>query len=267
MNSIRFLSGMISTVGVLVKRTFRKAAASPHIDTDDPVRRTVAMLHPPELNLVITDIVEHGADAKTFRLATIKGSGTGLPPFRAGQFLSIKETIGGLHVSRPYSISSAPYEAGGNGNGFYEITVRRLSDGFFSPCIFHAWKKGAHVSAAGPHGEFYHEPLRDTGDIVAIAGGSGITPFLSMAREIARNGMDARLTILYGVRNMGEALFKENLLSLAAQVPDRISICYVVSEPDGTEHVDNREVINSLRVACLSAKLSKEIVLGGGPGE
>ncbi|MGD0275132.1 MAG: flavin reductase family protein [Syntrophales bacterium] len=234
MNSIRFLSGMVGTVGVLAKRTYRKATALPYIDISDPVRKTVSMIHPPELKLVITEIFEHSSDARTFRLAA-EGSGTVLPLFRAGQYLSIKETIERLYISRPYSISSAPYEASGNGGGFYEITVRMLSDGFFSPFIFDAWKKGTRVSATGPHGEFYHEPIRDTGDIVAIAGGSGITPFFSMARQIARGGMDARLTILYGIRNMREALFMENLISLANQVPDRISVCYVVSEPDGTE--------------------------------
>jgi ferredoxin-NADP reductase len=233
MNFFHLLTGMAGTVGALVHRAFKKAAARPYIDIDDPVRRTVFILHPPSLDLMVSKIVDHGPDARTFRL--VPADDTNPPPFRAGQYLSLKGAWEGACVSRPYSISSAPYEARLPGGGYYEITVKRLSDGFVSPLVFTTWKEGTRVSASGPHGEFYHEPLRDSRDIVAVAGGSGITPFLSMAREIAHGSMDARLTILYGVRTMREALFEKELLSLAEKMPDRLGVCYVVSEPDGTE--------------------------------
>ncbi len=235
MNVFRFSAGLAATVGALAQRTLKKAAARPVIDMDDPVRRTVSILHPPILDLVISEVIEHGADARTFRLSPAGNLTDRLPPFRAGQYLSLKVTIDRCRVTRPCSISSAPHEAGPSGGGYYEITVKRLADGFVSPHIFTTWEKGTPVKASGPHGEFYHEPLRDARDIVAVAGGSGITPFLSMAREIARGGMDARITILYGVRTMREALFEKELTELVKNAPDRLSVCWVVSEPDGTE--------------------------------
>jgi ferredoxin-NADP reductase len=235
MNLFQFIAGMGSTVGALIHRAYKKAAARPQIDMDDPVRRTVSIIHPPTLDLVVSDIIEHGRDARTFRLVPATAGTDGLPPFRAGQYLTIKGTWEGARVSRPYSISSAPYEARVPGQGCYEMTVKELSDGFVSPHIFSDWKVATRVSATGPHGEFYHEPLRDAADIVAVAGGSGITPFLSMAREIAHGGMDARLTILYGVRTMADALFERELMAIAGANPDRVAVCYVVSEPDGTE--------------------------------
>ncbi len=233
MNLFQLVGGMAGTVGALVHRAFKKAVTRPYIDVSDPVRRTVSILHPLSLDLVVSGIVEHGADARTFRLAP--ADGTNPPPFRAGQYISLKGSWGGARVSRPYSISSAPYEAGLRGGGYYEITVKRVSEGFVSPLVLGGWKKGTRVSASGPHGEFYHETLRDSRDIVAVAGGSGITPFLSMAREIAHGGMDARLTILYGVRTTADALFEKELLSLSGSAPERLGVCYVVSEPDGTE--------------------------------
>ncbi|MBN2225461.1 MAG: 2Fe-2S iron-sulfur cluster binding domain-containing protein [Deltaproteobacteria bacterium] len=235
MNFFEFTVGTVGTVRALAQRALKKAAARPFIDTDDPVRRTVSILHPPALDLVVSDVFEHGPDGRTFRLVPTGGKGDRLPPFRAGQYLSIKGTWGGACVSRPYSISSAPYEALLATGGYYEITVKRQSDGLVSPHIFSTWQKATRVSASGPHGEFYHEPLRDAGDIVAIAGGSGITPFLSMAREIIHGDMEARLVILYGVRTMDEALFEKELIRLAGVAPDRLRVCYVVSEPDGTE--------------------------------
>ena len=49
-----------------------------------------------------------------------------------------------------------------------------------------------------PFGQFYYEPLRDAKNVVALAGGSGITPFVSMAKEIAAGKLPIHLTILYG---------------------------------------------------------------------
>jgi glycine betaine catabolism B len=234
MNLFRFIAGVAGTAGALAQRAARKAAARPFIDVTDPVRRTVSILHPPVLDLVVSGIVEHGPDARTFRLRPV-GASERLPPFRAGQYLSLKGTFDGVRVSRPYSISSAPFEANGAGGGFYEITVKRLSDGFVSPLVFSTFREGTRLSASGPHGEFYQEPLRDARTIVAVAGGSGITPFLSMAREVAHGGMEATLTILYGVRTMADALFEQELVSLSETAADRLRVCYVVSEPDGSE--------------------------------
>jgi len=235
MNLVSFVAGMGGMVRALIQRAARKAAARPSIDITDPVRRTVSIIHPPVLGLVVSGIVEHGPDARTFRLIPARGTSEKLPPFRAGQYLSLKAVVNGVQVSRPYSISSAPFEASAAGGGFYEITVKRLSDGFLSPHLFSTLKQGKGISASGPHGEFYHEPLRDAEAIVAGAGGSGITPFCSMAREIAHGTMDARLTVLFGVRTMREALFEKELAALAGAAPDRLRVCFVVSEPTGTE--------------------------------
>lgn len=234
MNLFQLITGMSAMVGALVQRSLKKSAARPHIDVTDPVRRTVSLLHPAGLSLMVSEIVEHGPDVKTFRLVPVDGAPGRLPPFRAGQYLSLKGNWNGGRISRPYSISSAPFE-GLSGGGFYEITVKRLSDGFVSPLLFSTLGRGSAVAASGPHGEFYHEPLRDSRDVVAVAGGSGITPFVSMAREIAHGTMDVTLTILYGIRTMGEALFEDELVRLAETAPDRLRVCYVVSEPDGTE--------------------------------
>jgi glycine betaine catabolism B len=251
MNFFRFVAGMTATVGTLVQRAAKKAAARPYINIADSVRRTVSILHPPVLDLVVSGIVEHGPDVRTFRLVPAGPTAERLPPFQAGQYLSLKGTWGGGRVSRPYSISSAPFEALTPKGGFYEITVNRLSDGFVSPLVFSTFSRGTRISASGPHGEFFHEPLRDAHDIVAVAGGSGITPFISMAREIAHGGMDATLTILYGVRTMREAFFERELLSLVKTSGGHLRVCYVVSEPDGSEKcatgfIDARLIIQEI---------------------
>ncbi len=237
MNTFSFLWGMTRTAGVLIERATRKATAATRMDMRDPVRETVAALHPPRLSLIIDEVIEQSNSARTFRLVAAPSSDVSVPLFRAGQYLSIKAELNGSRISRPYSISSAPFETKGKngGPGYYEITVKRQEDGFLTPFIWERWKRGFTVEATGPHGEFYHEPIRDGRELVAIAGGSGITPFLSMARQIVHDKDDVRLTVLYGIRKPADALFADELGRLSAAHPDRLTVCYVVSEPDGSE--------------------------------
>ena len=134
--------------------------------------RLASLLHPKEQVLTIAEVVDHGPEAKTFVLA-----GEQLAPFRAGQYLAFRLTIGSSVLTRPYSISSSPKWAF---EGKYAVTIKRQMDGFASPWILDHWKAGDAVIASGPEGTFYYEPLRDAKRIIGLAGGSGITPCLAL---------------------------------------------------------------------------------------
>ena len=70
------------------------------------------------------------------------------------------------------------------------------------------FKKGDKVITSDPQGQFYYEKLRDAKHVIALAGGSGITPFLSMAGAIVEGTEDFNLTILFGSRGVDSILFK-----------------------------------------------------------
>ena len=95
--------------------------------------------------------------------------------------------------------------------GYYEITVRRKEGGLVSCAIWDTWKEGTRVSATGPHGDFYVSPLRDTKEIVAIAGGAGITPFRSMMKQFAKEEPRLSVTLLYGCKDGDDVLFKKEI--------------------------------------------------------
>jgi ferredoxin-NADP reductase len=164
------------------KKRFEHASADPA--PMHPVNQLAAHLHPDKLNLVITQIEEETGTTKTFRLQPDPVSATkGLPYFRAGQYLSLKVAVAGVKITRPYSISSAPFEALGDG-GFYEITIRKAQDGFLTERIWQQWQVGTQVESSAPSGLFYHEPLRDRPKIVGLAGGTGGHPLpLHSARD------------------------------------------------------------------------------------
>jgi ferredoxin-NADP reductase len=195
----------------------------------DPMNKLAQKLHPDIQHLAIAGIKDETQTTKTVRLVADPDSGTReLAYFRAGQYLSLKVEVDGIGITRPYSISSAPFEALG-ASGFYEITVRKEEHGFLTPYIWNNWQVGTKVSSSGPCGFFYHEPLRDTNKIVGLVGGSGITPFRSMAREIVHGELDAQLLLIYGSSDEDDILFYDRFKALEQKAPDKIRVVHVLS--------------------------------------
>ena len=192
--------------------------------TVDPIGEVARAWHPGRLELVVEEVRECTKTSKTIRLR--RKDGGELPYFYAGQFAALEFPMGETVISRPYSISSAPYEARGK-NGFVEITVRRSrGDGFMADYINDSLKAGDVLCGTVGCGQFYYEPLRDSKKIVALAGGTGITPFASMAKEIAHGTLDADLTILFGSVSSDDIILKDELEKCAC---DRVKIVHVLS--------------------------------------
>ena len=218
--------------GLVSDRQERVKQASPLPDMEDPIGDLSRMLHPEGMRLVVSSVRDETPSVKTFRLEPATGSGLKLPVFRPGQYVSLKIEIGDAWITRPYSISSSPCDA--ISSGCYELTIQKKEGGFLTGHIWNLWKEGTAVDLSGPHGNFYHDPLRDSRDIVAIAGGSGITPIRSMVREMFAGDLDMKITILYGIRTPDCAVFSKEFDMYAAREPERFKVVYVCSEPDDT---------------------------------
>lgn len=182
--------------------------------------------HPEEQQFVIEDIVEHGADVKTYFLK--KADGTNPAFFRAGQYVVVRQVIDGKLIARPISLSCGPdYSL----EGKYTITVKKAPNGFMSNYILENWKIGDTVTTSGPQGVFYYEGLRDARKVVAVAGGSGITPILSMAYAILAGDEDFDLTVLYGNKTYDDILFLREFDEICKRT-DKVKVVNVLSAED-----------------------------------
>ena len=217
MSKIKLVPGLFALLRMAKTRKTLKDAAGAEMQNDS-VAAMARRMHPEALNLIVAAVRDETATVKTYRMKAEEGEA--LPVFQPGQYISVKLDIGGSHVSRAYTISSAPYEAEGD-EGFYEITVRRKEGGLVSGAIWDAWQSGTRVSATGPHGDFYVSPLRDTNEIVAIAGGAGITPFRSMIKQFAKEEPQISVTLLYGCKNGEDILFEKEIDAIIKEYPDR----------------------------------------------
>lgn len=210
-----------------------QAAPAREIRGEFAVNQNAKLLHPDHQRLVVSDIIDHaqaGARTFVFRSADDKP----LAYFRAGQYLSLKLQIGDSFVTRPYSISSSPKWAL---EGKAAITVRANPGGFAADWLLENLKVGDTVIASGGEGQFFYEKLRDEKHVVALAGGSGITPFLSMAYAIRDGIEDFDLTILFGSRTEESILFRRELDEICAACP-KVKVVHVLSdeEKEGFEH-------------------------------
>lgn len=188
-------------------------------------KRIIELYHPDSLELTVSEIIKESVTAKTFRLVPKNGY---LPPFQAGQYINVYGDVDGVHTSRPYSISSSPRQ-----KAYYDITVARKENGFFSGYLLDKIKRGDSIQSSAPSGNFYYNPLSHSRKSVFIAGGSGITPFMSMIREICDAGLDREVTLLYGNRTTANILFHDELDELKFRYPDFKYVPVVVEPPMG----------------------------------
>lgn len=187
-------------------RVLRQVAPDP-IHAEEPDSAVLSGIHPKNLHLVVTDIQDTGKNAKIFRLSAKDGY---LPPFEAGQYLNIFTEIDGVRTSRPYSICSSPRQ-----RAYYEITVARTTGGFVSDYFLDKVRAGDEFTASCPAGVFRFHPVFHSPKMLMLAGGSGITPFMSMIREVLEAGLDRDMVLLYGCRTPEAALFHDELTRLS----------------------------------------------------
>lgn len=190
-------------------------------------------MHPDFQEFKVDRIMDHEkAEAKSFILKRTDGKPAAY--FRAGQYISLKLNIGDSWVTRPYSISCSPEWTEG---GEVAVTIKRKQGGFVSEYLLDNLKEGDVVLGSGGEGQFYYEPLRDAKHVVALAGGSGITPFLSMAYAIRDGLEDFNLTILFGSRTEEGILFKDEF-DKVCKATDKVKVVHILSdeEKEGYEH-------------------------------
>jgi ferredoxin-NADP reductase len=213
------------------KRSKTIQKAPDHPLGPDAMAGLAQRLHPRRLHLVIKEVREERPDVRTYRLAPDPNRPeSSVPFFRAGQYLSVIQNVNGTMVARPYSISSSPREA--LDQGYLEITIQKHDNGFLTPFIWDQWNVSRRVDATGPHGFFYYDPLRDSRQVVGLAGGMGITPFRSLARDFSYESTNVSFTLLYGVRSGRNVLFHKELTELAARSGGRFRMVVVSSEPE-----------------------------------
>lgn len=149
--------------------------------------------------------------------------------FTQGQYLTLRSQIDGQDLRRSYSICA------GVDDGELRVGVRKVRGGVFSNWINEHLKPGDSLQVMAPQGRFF-VPLEPGAKRhhVGIAGGSGITPILSIMKTVLAREPDSRFTLIYGNRLLKSTMFKEELEDLKNRYLTRVVLHHVFSD----EHTD-----------------------------
>ena len=214
------------------------------------VNRLARALHPGTMRAKVVEKALVATDCWKITLESLRDDGR-FPYFRAGQFTALSARVGDSFLTRPYSIVSSPRAALA---GVLEIIVQRKSGGIFSAWLIDEAEIGTELAVSEPAGDFHHDDLRDRGHVLAIAGGSGVTPFLSMAKAICEGSEDFHLTLVVGARTRAHLCFDVAEFDGAAE--GRIRVVPVLSE----------EEVSGMRHGFITADVLAEF-LGEGRAE
>ncbi|RUR68957.1 phenylacetate-CoA oxygenase/reductase subunit PaaK [Variovorax guangxiensis] len=172
--------------------------------------------------------------------------------FTQGQYLTLRHDIDGQDLRRSYSICA------GLDDGELRVGVRKVLGGVFSNWINASLKPGDTLQVMAPQGRFF-VPIEpgSARHHVGIAGGSGITPILSIMKTVLAREPHSRFTLIYGNRQLQSTMFKEEIEDLKNRYMTRLVLQHVFSD----EHTDsplgfgvmNREKIGEFLASVVPA--------------
>ncbi|MCP2072883.1 UNVERIFIED_ORG: 3-phenylpropionate/trans-cinnamate dioxygenase ferredoxin reductase subunit [Pseudomonas lini] len=166
--------------------------------------------HPEEDDaLVCLGVQSETHDVKTFTFASPHGKRF---EFRAGQYFLFDLEFNGETESRNYSISSSPHRA-----TTFSITVKRVFGGKVSNWLHDNLLPGITMKAKGPLGGFIR-PGDISRKLLLLSGGSGITPVMSMLRDLAENFEPVDVVFMHAARTPLDIIFREELAWRAKQL-------------------------------------------------
>lgn len=165
--------------------------------------------------------------------------------FTQGQYLTLRTDIDGQDLRRSYSICA------GVDDGELRVGVRKVKGGVFSNWINASLKPGDTMQVMAPQGRFF-VPLDPSArrHHVGIAGGSGITPILSIMKTVLAREPLSEFTLIYGNRQLRSTMFKEELEDLKNRYMARLVLHHVFSD-EQTDAALNQGLMNREKISAF----------------
>ncbi|HEY1039436.1 MAG TPA: FAD-binding oxidoreductase [Bacteroidia bacterium] len=150
--------------------------------------------------------------------------------FKQGQYLTLKLTANGEEIRRSYSICTSPFS-----EKDLRIAIKEVEGGRASTYINRSLKVGDVMEVMTPMGNF-HSPLSGSNkkNYVLFAGGSGITPMMSILKSVLYIEKQSTIVLFYANRDEKSVIFKSEIEKLAADNADRLKVINIYDKP---EHV------------------------------
>ncbi len=147
--------------------------------------------------------------------------------YKQGQYLTLRFMIEGEEIRRSYSICSSPFE-----NDKLEVAIKKVKGGKVSNYINDVVKPGDIIDVMTPMGSFYSEldPMHKK-NYVLFAGGSGITPMMSIMKAVLEAEPKSTIVLLYGNNDDASIIFKDTITDLEFRSEGRLKVVHILNTP------------------------------------
>lgn len=171
--------------------------------------------------LLVKEVIAETKDAVSL---VFEQPATNPVTYKSGQFLTLIATIDGKEVRRAYSLCSAP---GIDTN--LAVVVKRVDKGLMSNWIPENIKAGQRIKVLEPMGNFTTEFSKDRKrHIIQFAGGSGITPMMSILKSLLHQEPESICSLIYANRDVDSIIFRDELDRLQRQFEGRLHVIHIL---------------------------------------
>jgi ring-1,2-phenylacetyl-CoA epoxidase subunit PaaE len=174
-------------------------------------------------DLKVKEIIKETKDAISI---AFEQPSSGKINYKSGQFLTLIVPVQGKEVRRAYSLCSSPFV-----DENLVVSVKRVDNGLMSNWLPDNLKAGDTVKVMEPMGQFTTEyDKNNKRHLILFAGGSGITPMLSIIKSILTQEPESILSLIYCNRNVDSIIFKDELTRLETKHEGRLHLIHVLDE-------------------------------------
>jgi 3-ketosteroid 9alpha-monooxygenase subunit B len=175
--------------------------------------------------LTVVDVVDETPEARSISFAVPDDAAEKFA-YRPGQFLTLAVPSDQTGIAaRCYSLSSSPHDGGP-----LTVTVKRTAEGYASNWVCDNLEVGSTIRVLPPSGIF--TPSDIDADFLLFAGGSGVTPIMSITRTALAEGK-GKVVVFYANRDEGSVIFAGELTRLAGEYPDRLQVIHWLESVQG----------------------------------
>lgn len=186
--------------------------------------------------------------------------------FKQGQYITLKLNIGGEEVRRSYSLCSSPY-----GDKELRVAIKEVDGGKVSTYINRTLKVGDTMEVMTPMGNFHSVLSGSTAkNYVLFAGGSGITPMMSILKSVLYVEKQSKITLFYANKNEDSTIFKTEIENIIAGNPN-LTVIHILDQPQNAAHPEPQKgIVSAEKAKALlenfgAANADEYFICGPGP--
>ena len=212
--------------------------------------------------LRVKNIVQETKDAISI---VFEQPAAGKIPYRSGQFLTLIVPIQGKEIRRAYSLCSSPFV-----DEDLAVSVKRVDNGLMSNWLPDNLKAGGTLKVMEPMGQFTTDYSKEKKrHLIMFAGGSGITPMMSLIKSLLTQEPDSIVSLIYCNRNFESVIFKDEFKRLEEKYEGRLHVIHVLDEApmnwQGLSGLLNHDMLTKLFERIPDWGIEKSTYLMCGP--